>query len=223
MKVFPALASNPLLEVKELTCERDDRILFSGLSFSVNSGETIQIEGSNGSGKTSLLRILCGISNHFDGELFWQGQPIETVREEFLASTLYVGHQPGVKLTLTPEENLRWYQALEGLNDFHAVDRALEKVGLAGYEDVPCHTLSAGQQRRVALARLHMTLAILWILDEPFVAIDKKGVAEQESLIAAHVNKGGSVVVTTHQLLTLPHQVRRISLDKNELRGRKSA
>jgi len=193
-----------MLEVKNLFCERDERTLFDGLSFILNQSEVLQIEGQNGSGKTTLLRILCGLSDAFEGEVLWQGKNIEEDREIFYQALLYVGHLSGVKGTLTAEENLAWMSQLDpSLNQMN-ISEALEKVGLYGYEDIPCHTLSAGQQRRVGLARLYLSSAPLWILDEPFTALDKKGVAEKEALIAQHVQAGGSIILTTHHNLSIP-------------------
>ncbi len=197
--------STPLLEAKGLFCERDERILFDGLDFSLSAGEVLQVEGPNGSGKTTLLRILSGLSRAFEGELFWKGEEIAEVRDDFLQSLLYFGHLPGVKATLTPEENLRWYAALHPETDSiqERIIEALSNVGLYGYEDVPCHSLSAGQNRRVSLARLYLSHAPLWILDEPFTAIDKKGVAAKEALIESHASAGGSVILTTHHELSV--------------------
>lgn len=203
-----------MLEVKNLYCERDERVLFNGLNFNISAGEVLQIEGQNGSGKTTLLRILCGLSASFEGDIFWRGQLVEDVREDFYHDMLYVGHLAGVKAALTPEENLQWMMRLSPNLNKLSIYQALEKVGLYGFEDVACHTLSAGQQRRVGLARLYLSSAPLWILDEPFTALDKKGVAEKESLIAQHVHNGGAVILTTHHDLTIPDKtVRTINLD----------
>lgn len=194
-----------LLEAKQLFCERDERVLFADLSFSIQRGEVLQVEGPNGSGKTTLLKIISGLNRHFEGELYWQGKALSEVRDEFLSSMLYFGHLPGVKAVLNPIENLRWYSALHPsmtVNDEAILD-ALNKVGLYGFEDVPCHSLSAGQNRRVSLARLHLSHAELWILDEPFTAIDKAGVKAQERLIASHAEKGGTVILTTHHELSI--------------------
>ncbi|PIE24534.1 MAG: heme ABC transporter ATP-binding protein CcmA [Neptuniibacter caesariensis] len=203
-----------LLQVNDLFCERDDRVLFTDLCFTVEAGEVVQIEGQNGSGKTTLLRILSGLSSHFEGEILWQGEPICDVREQFQAELLYFGHHPGVKAILSPEENLKWYAAIHPSIAADEIYETLEKVGLKGYEDVPCHTLSAGQNRRVSLARLYLSQAKLWILDEPFTAIDKKGVAQKEQLILEHARNGGSVILTTHHELTLGQQIRRFNLDE---------
>ncbi|MDQ7091294.1 MAG: cytochrome c biogenesis heme-transporting ATPase CcmA [Methylococcales bacterium] len=203
-----------MLEVKNLYCERDERILFNKLHFKLGKGEILQVEGQNGSGKTTLLRILCGLSDAFEGDIFWQKEPLEEVRDDYYRALLYVGHLTGVKAALTPEENLAWMIQLSAHLNKLTIYQALEKVGLFGFEEVPCHTLSAGQQRRVGLARLYLSSAPLWILDEPFTALDKKGVAEKEALIANHVNLGGSVILTTHHELKIPNQtLRYLNLD----------
>ncbi|WP_432697758.1 cytochrome c biogenesis heme-transporting ATPase CcmA [Marinobacterium sp. YM272] len=206
--------SETMLKVENLFCERDDRVLFDQLSFDVDSGEIVQIEGANGSGKTTLLRILSGLSRNYEGEIYWQGEPVQQVQDAFRRELLYFGHQPGVKALLTPEENLRWYCALHASLNPDRVQEALEQVGLKGFEDVPCHTLSAGQHRRVSLARLYLSDAKLWILDEPFTAIDKRGVAAKEALIGRHIARGGSVILTTHQDLQGSGAVRSINLDR---------
>lgn len=205
-----------MLSVRDLSCERDDRLLFEALSFTVQAHEILQIEGPNGSGKTTLLRILCGLSAHYSGAIFWQGEELNKVREHYCRNLLYVGHHAGVKAALTAEENLHWWRALQP----QALDRgdiatALTRVGLYGYEDVPCHQLSAGQQRRVGLARLYMSSAKLWILDEPFTALDRKGVRAKEKLIAEHAEQGGAVILTTHHDLTIADRpVRRVHLSE---------
>lgn len=206
--------SKPLLEVRQLYCERDDRVLFDDLNFALNAGEVLQIEGANGSGKTTLLRILSGLTGNYEGDIFWRGEPRAQVRESFNRSLLYFGHQPGVKAILTPLENLQWYSAMHPAIDAERVMEALEQVGLKGYEDVPCHTLSAGQNRRVSLARLYLSDAPLWILDEPFTAIDKQGVSQKERLIQHHADQGGAVILTTHHELSLGERLRRINLNQ---------
>jgi heme exporter protein A len=204
-----------MLEVKNLSCERDERTLFDELSFTLDKGEILQIEGQNGSGKTTLLRIICGLTEAFEGDIYWRNHHIEEERELFCRDLLYVGHLSGVKGALTAEENLSWMTQLDPLLNRINIPEALSKVGLYGYEDVPCHTLSAGQQRRVGLARLYLSSAPLWVLDEPFTALDKKGVAEKENLIAQHVQTGGSIILTTHHNLNIPNkEVRHINLDK---------
>ena len=205
------------LQARQLACERDDRWLFQALDLDIRSGEIVRIEGPNGSGKTTLLKILSGQLGDYQGELFWNGAAMKDVREHFLANLLYLGHAPGVKAGLSPLENLAWYQALSGMSRHNGGNeaqrlRALENVGLAGFEDVPAGQLSAGQQRRVALARLTLTPRALWVLDEPFTAIDREGVAALESQLIAHAQAGGCVLVTTHHELTASPLLRRIAL-----------
>ena len=206
--------SEPLLLVNDLYCERDERVLFEHLTFTVEPGELVQIAGPNGAGKTTLLRMLSGLSSHYEGDILWRGQPLTQEREHFLSNTLYFGHHAGIKGILTPEENLRWYASIHPFLFVEEIPAALARVGLTGYEDVPCHSLSAGQNRRVSLARLYMNDAPLWILDEPFTAIDKSGVDQQEQWLAAHVAKGGSVILTTHHDLSSCGPVKRIDLSQ---------
>ena len=194
-----------LLQVNNLSCVREDRTLFEHLSFTVSPGDLVQIEGPNGVGKTSLLRLLTGLSQPFSGEVLWNGENIRACRDEYHASLLYLGHQPGVKAALTPFENLTFYQQLHHSAQTESdLWQTLARVGLAGFEDNPTGQLSAGQQRRVALARLWLcNQPSLWILDEPFTAIDKQGVKVLEQLFLAHADRGGMVILTTHQDLTL--------------------
>lgn len=201
--------SELLLHVRGLSCERDDRTLIQDLAFDLHGGEILQIEGPNGSGKTTLIRVLCGLSDDFSGELHWRGQPRHRNDDRFRQEHLYFGHITGIKTSLSPRENLRWILQLKGVGASgadleQAIDAALEQVGLYSYEDVPVYALSAGQKRRVALARLRVEPALLWVLDEPFTAIDRKGVAELETLIQQHAGRGGSVLLTTHHALELP-------------------
>lgn len=195
----PALfMQNPVLEAQHLTCERDDRYLFRDLSFQLLPGSLTRIEGPNGAGKTTLLRILCGLMDFYEGEVIWRGESRRSVQEAFNRETLYLGHKSGVKTLLTPLENLAHSLAARRAIREDQLLQALEAVGLAGYETVPCHSLSAGQQRRVALARLLLSDEPLWILDEPFTAIDLAGVAALEQCILDRVAAGGTVVLTTH-------------------------
>ena len=194
-----------LLQVNNLSCVREDRTLFEHLSFSVAPGDLVQIEGPNGVGKTSLLRLLTGLSQPFAGEVCWNGENIRHCRDEYHANLLYLGHQPGVKAALTPFENLKFYQQLHHPQQTETdLWQILARVGLAGFEENPTGQLSAGQQRRVALARLWLSQKpALWILDEPFTAIDKQGVKVLEQHVLAHADRGGMVILTTHQDLTL--------------------
>jgi heme exporter protein A len=210
----PGKSVEPLLRAQALFCERDDRVLFHDLNFSLYPGELMQVQGSNGSGKTTLLRILCGLNSSYEGELFWRGAPLEDDREGFLASLLYLGHRVGVNKILTARENLRWSSALHTPVTDAGIEAALATVGLAGYADVTCRNMSAGQQQRVSLARLLLSPAALWVLDEPFTTLDVKGVHRLETLLAEHVSRGGAVLVTTHHKLDVPCELRRLSLDK---------
>lgn len=194
--------SSPFLEAVALSCERDWRLLFERLDLQVAQGQMLQIAGPNGSGKTSLLRLLSGLMQPTGGEVRLNGRTLESQRDELARNLLWIGHAAGIKGLLTPEENLTWLCALHQPATREAIWQALEAVGLRGFEDVPCHTLSAGQQRRVALARLYLAPPPLWILDEPFTALDKHGVAQLERHLATHCEQGGMVVLTTHHSLS---------------------
>lgn len=202
-----------MLEAQGLSCIRDERALFTELSFAIHPGELVQVEGPNGAGKTSLLRILAGLSSPEQGEVMWQGESIRRNRDGYNQALLYIGHHAGVKEVLTPFENLSFFQKASGKKDHDAIWQALTQVGLVGYEDVPVAQLSAGQHRRVALARMWLSDAPLWILDEPLTAIDKQGVAHLVSLFEQHALKGGIVVLTTHQDMMNTHlPIRKITL-----------
>ena len=194
----------PQLQAVALACERDWRMLFENLELQLSAGDMLQISGPNGSGKTSLLRLLAGLMRPTHGQVLLNGKPLERQDSELARVLLWIGHAAGIKDLLTPEENLAWLCALHRPAERQAIWQALESIGLRGFEDVACHTLSAGQQRRVALARLYLDSPPLWILDEPFTALDKQGVAQLERHLAAHCEQGGMVVLTTHH--TLEHK-----------------
>lgn len=200
----------PLLQATALSAQRDHRVLFRDLAVQVSAGEAWRVGGPNGAGKTTLLRILCGLDQDYEGRI---GFPrARAAAEPWRADVLYLGHLPGLKPTLSAEENLGWLCRLRERDARAGAREALARVGLRGYEDVPVSTLSAGQRRRVALARLYIEQASLWVLDEPFTAIDRQGVAELEALLAAHTAGGGAVLVTTHHELAMP--VRSLVLGK---------
>ena len=196
--------SNPAatLEARELSCIRDDRTLFEGLSFSLSPAQVLLIEGRNGSGKTSLLRILCGIRMPDEGTITWNGGDIYKLATGYNASTAYVGHKDGVKLELTAEENLVFARSLGSPSDT-SMEEVLEQMGLGGFDDVQAINLSAGQKRRLALARLLITRSTLWILDEPFTSLDTRGVAMVETMATEHLAKGGMLAVTSHHAMRL--------------------
>ena len=203
-----------MLTVQQVTAIRDDRVLFAQLSFEAKSGDLIQIEGRNGTGKTTLLRIIAGLGDKEEGDILWEGTDVERDRDTFHQNLLFLGHQTGVKKDLSGLENLQFYQSVFGLShDRQTLFDALAQVGLAGREDIPVSQLSAGQQRRVALARLWLTNQKLWILDEPLTAIDKQGVKVLESLFLSHANQGGIVLLTTHQDMFIDNpKLRKITL-----------
>jgi heme exporter protein A len=207
-----------LLEIKDLFCERDDRVLFENLSFSIEQGQILQLVGKNGSGKTSLLRILTGLYQGFEGRVEYLGTEISQVREQYNSVLIYIGHNISVKLGLSARENLTWYAKVQPQLDDSLIDYALAQVGLAGFEDVLCQNLSAGQKRRVNLARLFMLPSekfaqTLWILDEPFTAIDVDGVQNLEQKIVNYAQSGGAVILTTHQALHFEQGLVQLNLD----------
>ena len=189
-----------MLEASNLECVRGDRRLFAGVSFRLTGGEMLQVQGANGSGKTSLLRMLCGLTPAAAGEVCWRGQVISKLGEEFRGELCYLGHYNAIKEELTPLENLLAAAALaqESLDEDAALD-ALEQVGLHGRAELACRYLSQGQKRRTALARLVHEKRPLWILDEPYVALDPAAVELVAALVGAHLQRGGLAVLTTHQ------------------------
>lgn len=189
------------LEAMALACERDGRQLFEGLSLSVRGGDMLKISGPNGAGKTSLLRLLSGLMAPTAGQVRFNGQPLPDAARVLAARLLWLGHAPALKPSLTPQENLAWLCALNVPAGVAAIDAALAQVGLRGYEDQPCQRLSAGQLRRVALARLYLEPAPLWLLDEPFTALDAASMAALEGRLAEHCEEGGAVVFTSHHEL----------------------
>lgn len=183
-----------------LSCIRDDRVLFEQLNFTLQQGQALLLEGKNGSGKTSLLRILCGFRLPDSGSLSWCGGDING--SEFYEHMAYVGHLDGFKKELTVLENLKVVKALNQPGRF-SIEQSLEKLQLAGYDDVLVQALSAGQKRRLSIVRLLMTASVLWILDEPFTSLDRQGIALTETLMTEHCANGGMIILTSHHDLNL--------------------
>ena len=206
------------LETVDLACERDWRLLFERLNVRVQPGDMLQVSGPNGSGKTSLLRLLSGLMHPSAGDVLIKGESIQQQRGELARNLLWLGHAAGIKVLLTAEENLSWLATLHHGASREQIWQALADVGLKGFEDVPCHTLSAGQQRRVALARLYLDAPALWILDEPFTALDKQAVTQLERHLAQHCEQGGMVIFTTHHhLQDRPATFRELDLGQTAL------
>jgi len=189
-----------MLETVDLQCVRGERSLFSGLEFRLREGELLRIAGANGSGKTSLLRILCGLLAPAHGSVRWHGEDIRRLREEFWGRLVYIGHANAIKDDLTATENLAIACALGGYKvGTAALHAALDQLGIGGSAHRPARVLSQGQRRRVALARLALSgQSPLWILDEPFTALDASAVEIVQALIGSHVARGAAVVYTTH-------------------------
>lgn len=204
-----------MLDTLDLACLRGDRRLFKGLHLSVAPGQLLRVEGANGAGKTSLLRLLAGLALPAAGQVNWQGVNIRQQRETYAQALLYLGHLGGLKDELTPTENLRIEAALTGSTgvDDAGIEAALADWGLARQSKLPLRVLSAGQRRRAALARLQLTPALLWILDEPFNALDVDAVAHLGRQIERHLARGGLAVVTSHMPLPIaPSQLLSVRL-----------
>jgi len=205
-----------MLEAVSLGCIRGERRLFQGLNFSATPGELIELRGANGSGKTSLLRILAGLAAPAEGEVRWQGKSIRSLGEEYSGEVAYLAHQNGVKDELTAIENLRIANGVAG----HALSKSkaqafLEQVGLGRQQNLPVRSLSAGQRRRVALARLLTSHATLWILDEVLTSLDDAAVKLSGRFIGEHVTNGGIAIIATHQDLNLTaDRLQQINLSK---------
>jgi len=203
-----------MLEVVDLVCERGERRLFQDLSFTLSAGELLYVHGPNGSGKTTLLRTLCGLAMPEAGEVRWKGQNIRRLDEEYHREMAYVGHLNGVKDELTAFENLRVVGRLNGVaaSEERALE-ALRRLELTACAELPGKVLSQGQKRRVALARLLLAPMALWIMDEPFNALDVKAVGMIQGVLSEHLDNGGMVVLTTHQEVEIiSHRARHVHL-----------
>tara|TARA_Y100001960_G_C14703307_1_gene842924 strand:- start:667 stop:1281 length:615 start_codon:yes stop_codon:yes gene_type:complete len=189
-----------MLKVTHLECVRGERSLFKDINFSLEAGELLQVNGPNGSGKTSLLRMICGLATPANGKILWLNNNIRSLGEDYFNSITYLGHLNGTKDNLNALENLRISSALAGnVIDKRKAYSTLQKMGLSGREMLPIKVLSQGQRRRVTLSRLLVSNAVLWILDEPLVALDTSAVLLIKDILEKHLKKGGIVVMTTHQ------------------------
>lgn len=194
-----------MLRITKLECVRGERRLFSNLSFEAAPHTLLEVRGPNGSGKTSLLRQLCGLLPQAEGAIEWRGTDIHAIADEYRSLLAYLGHLSGVKDELTASENLRLSALAAGLSaGTQDIDAALEKLGLDNVRNLPCKALSQGQRRRVALARLCLSASRpLWIVDEPFTALDTAALAVIKDLLESHIEAGGIVVLTTHQEIAI--------------------
>lgn len=201
------------LEARALSCYRSDYCLFEDVDLRIDAGQLVRIEGANGSGKTSLLRILAGLSRPDHGEVLWEGLPIDQRRSGYQGALGYLGHLLGLKLDLTLDENLRLMAALRGgCQDLAAIDRVLSQLGLLSRRSLRARVLSQGQRQRAALAALSLFGGTLWIMDEPYTALDAEGIQLAEALIDAHLEQGGMVILTSHQTPSTRVDARRFSL-----------
>jgi len=191
-----------MLEARKITVWRGELLLLDDLNLTVNEGSVVQVRGDNGSGKTTLLRALVGACDLDEGEILWKGQALSRVRDDFQANLLYLGHKSGISASLSPRENL---MALcpELAKDDDRIEQALDELGIADRMHLPSEALSAGQQRRVALARLTLQERVLWILDEPLTSLDSHGQQWLTRQIEKHADQGRAVVFTSHQAMSL--------------------
>ncbi|UEM06726.1 heme ABC exporter ATP-binding protein CcmA [Skermanella rosea] len=195
----------PLFAGTDLTCLRGERLVFQDLSFAVPAGGALVLLGPNGSGKSSLLRLMAGLLRPFSGSMSWDGVPVSDDPDVHRARIHYVGHLDAVKPVLSARENLAFWAAMGGAADpGGAALAALERLGVPHIADIPGRYLSAGQKRRLNLARILAAPAPLWLLDEPSVALDRAGIGQLEAAIADHRAGGGIVVVSTHAEIALP-------------------
>lgn len=202
------------LQARGLQCIRNDMVLFSALDLQLQCGDLLQIEGSNGSGKTSLLRILSGLSTPNEGGIYWNDRNIREYQYEYLRNISYVGHQNGIKAELSAMENLELAGRLSDSHSETTPQQALQRFGLLGYEDIPVRKLSAGQRRRIALARLLISAAKLWILDEPFTSLDDDGKQLIKQMLETHIERQGMIILATHERLEISEsRIRRVKLD----------
>jgi heme exporter protein A len=208
--LFPAT----VLSSENLACVRGERLIFSGIAFALDAGEVLVVTGANGSGKTSLLRIVCGLLEAAAGEIRWNGSSARALGDDFFAELAYLGHHNGLKDDLSATENMQVWAGVSGITvDRAAARQALARMGLAGREDLPVRWLSQGQKRRAAIARLLVAERPLWVLDEPFAGLDRASTVTVEALLQEHLAERGMAILTTHQDLgAVAASVRRLEL-----------
>ena len=197
------------LSAHDLHVWRGERPVLRGLSVEAGAGDCVHVSGPNGSGKTTLLRVLAGLLTPEQGGVQWQGRPIGADREAYGASLGYLGHADGLKAEFTARENLAFEVGLRRRLDAGDVDRALARVGLEGSQERPARVLSAGQRRRLAMARVLLAGASLWLLDEPFTNLDNAGISLITDVVAEHLDAGGAALIAAHQLPVIPRHVTR--------------
>ncbi len=201
------------LSARDLHVWRGERPVLRGLSVDAAAGDCIHVAGPNGSGKTTLLRVLAGLLTPEQGSVHWNGRPISADREAYSAALSYLGHSDGLKPEFTARENLAFEVGLRRRLDAPAIDAALACVALTESRDQPARSLSAGQRRRLAMARVMLTGVPLWILDEPFTNLDHAGVERLSEVIAEHLDAGGAVLIAAHQTPAIPrHAARRLEI-----------
>lgn len=195
----------PLLEARDITVYRGEDPLFENVNVSISRGQILQIQGNNGAGKTTLLKVLCGLILADEGDVFWRGELCRRDPVDFNHECLYLGHKPGLKQELTAAENLRSFASLRTNDSAANLDQrvlnALTRLQLGDRTDLPCSVLSAGQRRRVALSRLLVCQATLWVLDEPLMALDREGCELIQTMMQHHLDQEGAIIYTTHQPL----------------------
>jgi heme exporter protein A len=200
------------LRIESVHVWRGERHVLKAVSLHLRTGELLQVSGANGAGKTTLLRVACGLLRPEQGEVFWQGAPVSTVRAQFQATLAYASHEPALKGDLTALENLRFAVGLKRRVSPDELRGALSTTGAIACADLPARVLSAGQRRRVAMARILAIRASLWILDEPYTNLDASGTALMSQLLRSHVEAGGAALVVAHHELQCGCPTRRMEL-----------
>lgn len=201
------------LSVNNLSCVKRDRVLFECLNFRLEERQALHIQGPNGAGKTSLLRILVGLAQADSGEVLWQQQQISESGRDFCSQLVFCGHKYAVNHSLSAAENLSYWCRMQNLDTHVDIYGVLDELGLVGLEHLPAGQLSAGQQRRIGLARLWLKPAKLWVLDEPFTALDTSAIELLSRKMEQHLAHQGMIVLTSHQALALDHPVRTLQLE----------